>query len=401
LQVSFLNGTTTLASQDIDTSTQDANTWKDYTFSQSILTGVTANLQLKFQNVGGKVSWLDNVSNVRVRAAGSSNATTTTLARTTGGDSQTYGSTLAYTATVTGTLSSPGGSVEFRDGTTLLATVALTAGTAPEATAVYTPLTTLKVAGSPHSIAAYYLGDVTNDASDSSVSPIAQTIVPKALDYTGISAANKPYDGNPTASLSGSASALMAEDPGTGSTTDGAPYTGDTVGFSTGTLTGTFASALPANGIAVTLTGGVTLEGTDSGNYSVGLPAPLLTANITPNYASWAAAQTPPMTGGPGHVGTDGLSNLLVYALNNLNTDGTNGAPGTLTGKRVTFTKRQAAMDNGDVTYFIETSPNLLPPWTSVVTHNPGNTDGTIFYDLPSGAAGGKIFARLRVVQAP
>jgi hypothetical protein len=66
LQVSFLNGTTTLASQDIDTSTQDANTWKLYTFSQTILTGVTADLHLKFHNVGGKVSWLDKVSNVSV-----------------------------------------------------------------------------------------------------------------------------------------------------------------------------------------------------------------------------------------------------------------------------------------------------------------------------------------------
>jgi uncharacterized repeat protein (TIGR02543 family) len=66
LRVSFLDGTTTLASQDIDTSTQDANTWKLYTFSQTILTGVTANLQLKFQNVSGKVSWLDRVGNVSV-----------------------------------------------------------------------------------------------------------------------------------------------------------------------------------------------------------------------------------------------------------------------------------------------------------------------------------------------
>ncbi len=76
LQVSFLNGTTTLASQDIDTSTQDANTWKLYTFSQTILTGVTADLHLKFQNVGGKVSWLDMVSNVSVSTGGGSPYTT-------------------------------------------------------------------------------------------------------------------------------------------------------------------------------------------------------------------------------------------------------------------------------------------------------------------------------------
>ena len=41
----------------------------------------------------------------------------------------------------------------------------------------------------------------------------------------------------------------------------------------------------------------------------------------------------------------------------------------------------------------------LQPPWPPVVTHNPGNTDATIFYNLPTGQ--GKIFARLKVIQAP
>jgi len=269
---------------------QNNGVWVPYTLTQTI--AVSGNLSVKFSNVGDTgVSdrlWLDNVSNVSVTPGGGSHSTTMALSRTTGDGSQTYGSPLAYTATVTGASSSPSGNVEFRDGANLLASVALTAGTAPESTAVYTSYTDFKVAGSPHSIVAYYLGDGTNDPSDSSGSPVAQTITPKALDYTGITAANKPYDGNQTASLSGSASVLAAEDPGTGSTTDGAPYTGDTVSFSTGTLTGTFAGAGPANGLAVTLTGGVTLTGADNGNYSVGSPAPALAANITPSYASWA-----------------------------------------------------------------------------------------------------------------
>ena len=101
------------------------------------------------------------------------------------------------------------------------------------------------------------------------------------MNYTGISAANKVYDGTTTASLSGTAAKLTAEAPG-GSTSDGAPYTGDTVSFTTGTLTGTFASKDVANGIAVTVTGGVTLAaGGQSANYSVGSPSPALAANIT------------------------------------------------------------------------------------------------------------------------
>jgi len=113
------------------------------------------------------------------------------------------------------------------------------------------------------------------------------------------------------------------------------------------------------------------------------------------NYTSWAAAQTPPLTGGSSAVGHDGLANLVVYAINNLNTKGTNGAPGTLTGKLLSFAKRPDAVTNGDVSYAIETSPNLQNPWTTVTPDV--NNGSTISYTLPSGQ--GKIFARLKVTQ--
>ena len=120
-----------------------------------------------------------------------------------------------------------------------------------------------------------------------------------------------------------------------------------------------------------------------------------VTSAGTANYTSWAAAQSPPLTGGASAVGHDGLPNLVVYAINNLNTNGTNGAPGTLTGKVLSFAKRPDAVTNGDVSYAIETSPNLKNPWTPVT---PDVNDGSsISYTLPSGQ--GKIFARLRVTQ--
>ena len=110
----------------------------------------------------------------------------------------------------------------------------------------------------------------------------AATITPKALNYTGISAASKAYDGTATAALSGTAATLQAEAPAFGTGGDGKPYTGDTVSFTTGTLTGAFASQDVANGIAVTVTGGVTLAaGGQSADYSVGSPNPALKANIT------------------------------------------------------------------------------------------------------------------------
>jgi hypothetical protein len=64
----------------------------------------------------------------------------------------------------------------------------------------------------------------------------------------------------------------------------------------------------------------------------------------------------------------------------------------------MTFTKRQDAIDNGDVSWVIETSQTLAPgSWTPAVTQNSGNPDPTISHTLPTGQ--GKIFGRLKVSQ--
>jgi hypothetical protein len=68
-----------------------------------------------------------------------------------------------------------------------------------------------------------------------------------------------------------------AESPGSGSTSDGMPYTGDTANL-TGTPSGYFASAGPGNGIGVSVTG-LALAGGQAGDYS--LMSPLLSADIT------------------------------------------------------------------------------------------------------------------------
>ena len=110
-------------------------------------------------------------------------------------------------------------------------------------------------------------------------------------------------------------------------------------------------------------------------------------------FASWAAAQSPEVTGGPyGDSDNDSIPNLVEYALN-LNPAASDGAPGTLTGRVISFDKRAEAVANGDVTYEIETSPDLNNPWTTV---NPDFEDGTtIYYTLPAGEEA--IFGRLKV----
>ncbi|MCX6872543.1 MAG: DUF642 domain-containing protein [Verrucomicrobia bacterium] len=120
------------------------------------------------------------------------------------------------------------------------------------------------------------------------------------------------------------------------------------------------------------------------------------------NYTIWAAAQMPPLEGGAGYVGPDGLSNLLIYALADLKTDHTNGSPGTLTGNVLSFTKRDDAVTNGDVTYAIEVSSDLgvNDAWHVATTgvEEQAGPPATISIDL-SKLGGSAHFARLVVTQ--
>jgi hypothetical protein len=121
-----------------------------------------------------------------------------------------------------------------------------------------------------------------------------------------------------------------------------------------------------------------------------------LTAGPAGNdFASWAASQTPPVTGGAnGDDDNDGVSNLIEYALVN------GGERGVLSGNTITFTKRGAPY-GGDLTYIIETSETLAGSWTPGVTHGPAELGSPISYDLAPAPGTPKKFARLKVVQVP
>jgi autotransporter-associated beta strand protein len=92
----------------------------------------------------------------------------------------------------------------------------------------------------------------------------------------------------------------------------------------------------------------------------------------------------------------DGISNLVEYAIAGLDPTVGNGALDTFTGLTLSFTKRQPLAT--DITYVIETSPDLQSPWTPQVTHTaPVNTDAIISHTLSDGPV--KNFARLKVSQ--
>src|SRR5204862_444020 len=84
---------------------------------------------------------------------------------------------------------------------------------------------------------------------------------------TGITAANKVYDGTTKATLNTAAAALVGV------------VTGATVTLNSAGAAGTFASKDVGNGITVTVSG-LTMSGAQAGDYT--LTQPTTTANITP-----------------------------------------------------------------------------------------------------------------------
>jgi len=134
--------------------------------------------------------------------------------------------------------------------------------------------------------------------------------------------------------------------------------------------------------------GSITLD--SSGNLKV-----QAVGAATGNYTSWAATNN--VTGGANGVSKNGISNLVIYALQ-LDPAGSTSAAGTYSGGTMSFAKRPEAVTNGDVTYAIQVSSDLgvTDPWVAVTPTS--NTTSLISYVLPSGAA--KKFARLAVTQS-
>jgi autotransporter-associated beta strand protein len=110
-------------------------------------------------------------------------ASGTGLSLTSGSNPSTYGSSLTFTATVTG--NSPGGTVQFLiDGLATGSPVALTSGSAALV------ISTLAVSGSPHQITANYSGDDNNNPS-STASALSQAVT-GAASATALASSQNP-----------------------------------------------------------------------------------------------------------------------------------------------------------------------------------------------------------------
>ena len=205
-------------------------------------------------------------------------STTTTISSSL--NPSTYGSQVTFTATITPNVGS-NGTVDFKDG------AATICSGAPVSGSVATCSTSALFATS-HSITATYNGAGGFASSTSGV--LTQTVTPKALTYTGLTVpASRTYDGTTSAVVSGTASLQSAEALGTGTSTDGKPYTADAVTL-TGTATATYNSKDVATAATVTF-GGISLTGAGSTNYT--LTASTQAATITAKALTYTGLTVP------------------------------------------------------------------------------------------------------------
>jgi subtilisin-like proprotein convertase family protein len=190
---------------------------------------------------------------------------TVTLALHTGtGSSSTYGDSLSFDVTVSGT--TPTGGVTLYDGGgggTVIGNGTLSGGAC-----TITPALNALAAGAHTNIIACYGGDPTFAAGMSAaLSP--QTVAQKTLSITGVTASGKVYDATTSATINDSGAALSGVVSG-----DAGNVTLSATGAS-----GSFANACAGANMTVN-TAGFTISGSASGNYS--LTQPTLTAIITP-----------------------------------------------------------------------------------------------------------------------
>ncbi len=160
---------------------------------------------------------------------------------------------------------------------------------------------------------------------------VSNTISAKALTISGLTSANKTYDGTTTADVNGTAVLQTSETAGSGTTSDGKAYTGDTVSL-TGTAAGTFNSKDVASATTVSFSG-LSLTGAQSGNYTLTphatvsntISARTLTVNgltISSKIYDGSNSATVSSAGIIDNVNGDDVSFSTIATFNNKNVEG-------------------------------------------------------------------------------
>ncbi|MBK1714231.1 hypothetical protein CKO43_15765 [Rubrivivax gelatinosus] len=146
-----------------------------------------------------------------------------------------------------------------------------------------------------------------------SAGSVTADITAKTLNVGGLSAAaSKVYDGGLAALVSGSGTLLATQAPGSGSSSDGKPYSGDTIAL-TGTATGSYNAASVAGANTVGF-GGLTLTGAQAGDYVLAFgsqaatitPKTLTLSGLTAQNKVYDATTAASFTGSAGLTGIVG-----------------------------------------------------------------------------------------------
>jgi hypothetical protein len=296
-----------------------------------------------------------------------SNAVSTTTTVSSSNGSVVYGTSVTFTATVSaqsGTTPPTAGTVDFYDTTTStdLGDGTLSGTASAASTWTYTPTTNLNVTAGD-TITATYENDLNFNTSSGTTT---QTVTARHITVTGITAANKTYNGNATATLQGLATASLS-----------GVVSGDTVTLGTTGATGTFASKDVGQNITVSVTG-LTLGGSQAEDYS--LTQPTTTANITPATLTVTGITAANKTyNGNATAALQGLATASLSGVvsGDTVTLGTSGATGTFASKDVGqnitvsvagLTVSGTAVTAGDYSLTQPTTTANITPATLTVT---------------------------------
>lgn len=241
------------------------------------------------QNIGGSCFWWYEEANIDgtygvlqgtpelgvfrahsaiMQAKSSAGPLATTLSLADDENPSTYGIPVTFTATVQ-TSGVPVGNISGQTVTFYDGAVALGSGTLNGNGQALYPAGATQLAVTTHSITAGYGGDANYLGSTNSPA-LSQSINPAPVTVSGVTAANKAYDGTTNATLLGTPALVGV-------------VSNEDVSLSTDAVAAFFADPDPAFGKPVTVIG-YTLVGSDLGNYSVTQPAGL-TADILPSPA--------------------------------------------------------------------------------------------------------------------
>ena len=348
--VTFMDGSTTLGTETLDGSGQA-------TFSTTVLTPGNHSITA---NYSGDANFSASSSPTLTQTV---NLGTSSTAVTSSANPSSFGQTVTFTATVSGLVIEPTGTVTFMDGATTLGTGNLNAS--GQAT-----FTTPALAVGSHSITAVYGGDSYYNSSTSNL--LIQTVDQNAS-TTAVSSSSNPSAQGTSVTFTATVSGAGATPTGTVTFMDGSTTLG------TGALNGSGQAAYSTSSLAVGAHPITAVYGGDS-NYS-GSTSPVLTQTVTANSSTTAIASSiDPSTFGQSVTftatvtGSDGGTPTGTVTFK----DGaTTLGSATLSGGQATFTTGALAAGSHSITAAYSGDANFASSLSPVLTQTVNQTSST------------------------